>query len=108
VRLSVAPVSFMFRRPRVFDRLLKGNTVPATPLPEVIQVEEQERADDNTEELDQGTREALAQSVLEGPGAEAPRDELVSKADEEAPAGGRLDDLDEVAEAARSAEQQKE
>jgi hypothetical protein len=78
-------------------------------LPEVIQVEEQKRSDDNTEELDESTREALAQSVLEGPGAEAPRDELVGKAPgEEAPVGGRLDDLDEVAEAARSAEEQQE
>jgi hypothetical protein len=83
--------------------------VPATPLPEVIQVEEQERPDRNSEELDEGTREALAQSVLEGPGGEAPRAELADKAPGEAPAGGgRLDDLDEVAQAARSAEEQQE
>jgi phage shock protein A len=72
----------------------------------VIQVEEQERDND---ELDESTREALAQSVLEGPGGEAPRTELADKAaDEEAPGGGRLDDLDEVAQAARSAEEQQE
>jgi hypothetical protein len=80
--------------------------VPATPLPEVIQVEEQER---ESEELDESTREALARSVLEGPGGEAPRAELADKAaDEESPGGERLDDLDEVAQAARSAEEQQE
>jgi hypothetical protein len=80
--------------------------VPATPLPEVIQVEEQERDND---ELDESTREALARSVLEGPGGEAPRAELADKApDEESPGGGRLDDLDEVAQKARSAEEQQE
>jgi hypothetical protein len=47
--------------------------------------------------------------VLEGPGGEAPRAELADKAaDEESPGGGRLDDLDEVAQAARSAEEQQE
>jgi phage shock protein A len=85
---------------------MRGNTVPATPLPEVIQVEEQER---DSEELDESTREALARSVLEGPGGETPRTELADKAaDEESPGGGRLDDLDEVAQAARSAEEQQE
>jgi hypothetical protein len=39
-------------------------------------VEEQERADRNSEELDESTQEALARSVLEGPGGEAPRGEL--------------------------------
>ena len=88
---------------------MRGNTVHATPLPEVIQVEEQERADRNSEELDESTQEALARSVLEGPGGEAPRAELADKAaDEESPGGGRLDDLDEVAQAARSAEEHQE
>lgn len=72
-------------------------------------MEEQERVDRNSEGLDESTREALARSVLEGPGGEAPRAELADKAPGEEPGGGgRLDDLDEVAQAARSAEEQQE
>jgi hypothetical protein len=63
-------------------------------------VQEQERPD--TEE-----REDLARSVLEGPGMEASRDEVADKVQEgKAAAGGRLDDLDEVEQAARDAEQE--
>jgi hypothetical protein len=44
---------------------------------------------------------------LEGPGTEAPRDEVASKVEEgKAAAGGHLDDLDEVEQAAREAEQE--
>lgn len=88
---------------------MAGNTVAAIALPEVSQVAEQERTDRSSEELDEGTRETLARSVLEGPGGEAPKGELADKAADAAPAGGgRLDELDEVAEAARSAEEQPE
>ena len=67
---------------------------------EVARLQEQERPD--TEE-----REDLARSVLEGPGMEAPRDEVAGKVEEgKAAAGGRLDDLDEVEQAAREAEQE--
>jgi hypothetical protein len=63
-------------------------------------VQEQERPD--TEQ-----NEDLARSVLEGPGMEAPRDEVADKVEEgKAAAGGRLDDLDEVEQAAREAEQE--
>jgi hypothetical protein len=63
-------------------------------------VQEQERPD--TDE-----REDLARSVLEGPGMEAPRDEVADKVEEgKAAPGGRLDDLDEVEQAARDAEQE--
>jgi hypothetical protein len=75
----------------------------------VIGVDERQRPDRDTEELGQEDRDALARSVLEGPGGEAPREELAGKAPgEEAAGGGRLDDLDEVAEAARAAEEQRE
>ena len=51
--------------------------------------------------------EELARSVLEGPGMDAPRDEVASKVEAgKASAGGRLDDLDEVEQAARDAEQE--
>jgi hypothetical protein len=63
-------------------------------------VQEQERPD--TEQ-----NEDLARSVLEGPGMEAPRDEVADKVEEgKAAAGGRLDALDEVEQAAREAEQE--
>jgi hypothetical protein len=67
---------------------------------EVARLQEQERTDT-------GTDEDLARSVLEGPGTEAPRDEVASKVEEgKAAAGGHLDDLDEVEQAAREAEQE--
>jgi len=57
------------------------------------------------ERPDTGTR--ICRSVLEGPGMEAPRDEVADKVEEgKAAAGGRLDDLDEVEQAAREAEQE--
>jgi hypothetical protein len=58
------------------------------------------------ERPDTETSEDLARSVLEGPGMEAPRDEVADRVEEgKAAAGGRLDDLDEVEQAAREAEQ---
>jgi hypothetical protein len=67
---------------------------------EVARLQEQERPDTETSE-------DLARSVLEGPGMEAPRDEVADKVEEgKAAAGGRLDDLDEVEQAAREAEQE--
>jgi hypothetical protein len=67
---------------------------------EVARLQEQERPDT-------GTSEDLARSVLEGPGMEAPRDEVADKVEEgKAAAGRRLDDLDEVEQAAREAEQE--
>ena len=60
-------------------------------------MQEQERPDSDE----------LARSVLKGPGMEAPRDEVARKVEEgKASAGGRLDDLDEVEQAARDAEQE--
>jgi hypothetical protein len=71
-------------------------------------MDEQERVDRDADDLDEGAKEALAESVLEGPGADAPRSEVAGKADAaDAGSGGRLDDLDEVAQAARSAEDQQ-
>jgi hypothetical protein len=67
---------------------------------EVARVQEQERPDT-------GDNEDLARSVLEGPGMEAPKDEVAGKVKEgKAAAGGRLDDLEEVEQAARDAEQE--
>jgi hypothetical protein len=67
---------------------------------EVVRLQEQERPDTETSE-------DLARSVLEGPGMEAPRDEVAGKVEEgKAAAGGRLDELDEVEQAAREAEQE--
>jgi hypothetical protein len=71
-------------------------------------MDERQRPDRDAEGLGAEEQDALAQSVLEGPGAEAPRDELAGKAPEGGAGGGRLDDLDEVAEAARAAEERGE
>jgi hypothetical protein len=67
---------------------------------EVARLQEQERPDSEA-------GDELARSVLEGPGMEAPREEVARKVEEgKASAGGRLDDLDEVEQAARDAEQE--
>jgi hypothetical protein len=67
---------------------------------EVARLQEQERPGSDADD-------ELARSVLEGPGMEAPRDEVAGKVEEgKASAGGHLDDLDEVEQAARDAEQE--